>query len=223
MIRQNKYRRRSKLSEAKTRELVKYFVLDLQAVQIARLTGLNRNTINKYVTYFRSTIAESCEREYPFKGDIELDESYFGGKRIKGKRGRGAYKKIPVFGLFKRNGKVYTKVVPNCSRPVLQAIVRGKVTFDSIIHTDGWRAYNGLVDLGYKRHYRVNHSINEFASKESTINGIENFWGLAKVRLAKYRGLSRNTFYLHLKECEWRFNYRSENLYKILLDLLKLA
>jgi len=221
MTRQNKYRRRSKLSEAKIRQLVKYFVLDLQAVQIATLTGLNRNTVNKYVTYFRSKIAEACEKEYPFKGNIELDESYFGGKRIKGKRGRGAYKKIPVFGLFKRNGKVYTKVVPNCSRPVLQAIVKGKVTFDSTLHTDGWRAYNGLVDLGYKKHYRVNHSINEFATKESTINGIENFWGLAKVRLAKYRGLSRNTFYLHLKECEWRFNYRSDNLYKKLLDLLR--
>jgi len=89
------------------------------------------------------------------------------------------------------------------------------------LHTDGWRAYNGLVDLGYKKHYRVTHGINEFATKESTINGLENFWGLAKVRLAKYRGLSRNTFYLHLKECEWRFNYRSEDLYKKLLDLLR--
>ena len=223
MARQNKYRKRSKLSEAKTRELVRYFVLDLQAVQVTALTGLNRNTVNSYLTYFRQQIAKACEKEFPFKGDIELDESYFGGKRIKGKRGRGAYKKIPVFGLFKRNGKVFTQVVPNCSRPVLQAIVKGKVTFDSTLHTDGWRAYNGLVDLGYKKHYRVNHGINEFATKESTINGIENFWGLAKVRLAKYRGLSRNTFYLHLKECEWRFNYRSENLYKKLLDLLRNA
>lgn len=221
MTRQNKYRKRSKLSEAKIRELVKHFVLDLQAVQIASITGLNRNTVNSHLTYFRKQIATACEKEFPFKGEIELDESYFGGKRIKGKRGRGAYKKIPVFGLFKRNGKVFTQVVPNCSRPVLQAIVKGKVTFDSTLHTDGWRAYNGLVDLGYKKHYRVNHSINEFATKESTINGIENFWGLAKVRLAKYRGLSRTTFYLHLKECEWRFNYRSDNLYKNLLDLLR--
>lgn len=221
MTGKSKYLKRSKISDAKIRELVKYFVLDLQAIQIAKIVKLNRNTVNRYVTHFRQKIAKSCEKEFPFKGDIELDESYFGGKRIKGKRGRGAYKKIPVFGLFKRNGKVYTKVVPNCSRPVLQAIVHGKVSFESTLHSDGWRGYNGLVDLGYKKHYRVDHNKNEFATTESHINGIENFWGLAKVRLSKFRGLSRNTFYLHLKECEWRFNYRSKDLYQKLLELLR--
>lgn len=66
----------------------------------------------------------------------------------------------------------------------------------------GWVGcgYNGLVDLGYKKHYRVNHSANEFARGKAHINGIENFWGLAKVRLSKFRGISKNNFYLHLKE-----------------------
>jgi transposase-like protein len=193
----SKYLKRSKLSDAKIRQLVRYFVLDLQAIQITKLVTLNRNTVNRYVTHFRQKIAESCEKEFPFKGGIELDESYFGGKRIKGKRGRGAYKKIPVFVLFKRNGKVYTKVVPDCSRPVLQAIVCDKVSLD-----DGWRGYNGLVYLCYKKHYCVNHSSNDFSTAESHINGIENFWGIAKVRPSKFEGLNRTTFYLHLKECE---------------------
>lgn len=87
-----------------------------------------------------------------------MDESYFGGRRIKGLRGRGASGKLPVFGLLKRQGKVYTEVIDDCSKATIQAIIRGKVQLESIIHSDGWKAYDGLVDLGYKKHYRVNHS-----------------------------------------------------------------
>ena len=131
----------------------------------------------------RTPIAELCETQSPFKGEIEVDESYFGGKRIKGKRGRGAYKKTPVFGILKVGGKVYTEVVPDCAKATLQGIIRGRVDADSVIHSDGWRGYDGLVDLGYKKHYRVNHGKNEFGRGRSHINGIESFWAYAKRRL----------------------------------------
>jgi len=91
------------------------------------------------------------------------------------------------------------------------------VDFESTIHSDGWKGYNGLVDLGYKKHYRVQHGNNEFANKISYINAIENFWGIAKMRLAKFRGLSKSTFYLDLKECEFRFNPRGKNLYNLFI------
>ena len=139
----------------------------------------------------------------------------------KGKRGRGAGGKTIVFGLLKRNGKVYTRIVPNCSRATLQAVIRGKVDLESTIHSDGWTGYNGLVDLGYKKHYRVQHGKNEFANETSHINGIENFWGISKMRLSKFRGLSKSTFYLHLKECEFRFKHRDQNLYKLLLKIIR--
>jgi transposase-like protein len=109
------------------------------------------------LTLIRERIAEHCETQSPFKGEIEVDESYFGGKRIKGKRGRGAYKKTPVFGILKRGGKVYTEVVPDCAKATLQGIIRGRVDPDSVIHSNGWRGYDGLVDLGFKKHYRVYH------------------------------------------------------------------
>ena len=99
----NKYINRSRISEAKFREVVKYFSLDLDAQKIALLTRLNRNTVNRYVSLFRKRIAEICETETPFKGIIEVDESYFGAKRIRGKRGRGAAGKIPVFGIVDTN------------------------------------------------------------------------------------------------------------------------
>jgi len=197
------------------------FSLDLDAHKIAILTNLNRNTINRYVTLIRQRIAEFCESKTPFKGEIEVDESYFGAKRIRGKRGRGAAGKTPVFGILQRQGKVYTEIVPDCAKATLQAIIRGKVAPDSIIHSDKWRGYEGLVDLGYKKHYRVHHGMNEFARGKKHINGIESFWSYAKNRLIKFHGISRQTFYLHLKECEFRFNYRNENMYQILLKMFR--
>ena len=217
----NKYVKNSKISEAKFREILRYFALDLEANKIAILTNISRNAINKYLLKIRERIAEYCCNASHLSGIIEVDESYFGAKRVKRKRGRGASGKIKVFGLLKRGDKVYTQIVDNCSRKTLQAIIKEKVNRDSEIHSDGWRAYNGLVDLGYKKHYRVDHSNNEFANKNKHINGIENFWGLAKVRLMRFRGLSKKTFYLHLKECEFKFNNRTQNLYKILLKIFR--
>ena len=221
MPRKNKYINRSRVTEAKFRELVKYFSLDLGAQQIAILTNLNRNTVNRYLKLIRKRIAELCESETPFKGEIEVDESYFGAKRVRGKRGLGAAGKTPVFGILQRQGKVYTEIVPDCAKATLQGIIRGRVSPESIIHSDKWRGYNGLVDLGYKKHYRVHHGTNEFARGKSHINGIESFWSFAKNRLIKFHGIPRDTFYLHLKECEFRFNYRNENIYYLLLKMFR--
>src|SRR5918993_2905955 len=95
---------RAKISRAKFRQVLKLFALDLTATQIAALTGLNRNTVNRYLTLIRQAVAEHCERESPFSGEVELDESYFGARRVRGKRGRGARGKTIVFGIHKING-----------------------------------------------------------------------------------------------------------------------
>jgi transposase-like protein len=91
------------------------------------------------------------------------------------------------------------------------------VELESVIHSDGWRGYNGLVDIGYAKHLRVDHGRNEFVRGRSHINGIEGFWGFAKSRLSRFRGMHKSTFYLHLKECEFRYNNRNENMYDLLL------
>ena len=217
----NKYVKNAKISEPKFRELLKYFALDLDAQTTALLTKLNRNTVNRYLYLIRERIAELCEQASPFQGEIEVDESYFGAKRVKGKRGRGAGGKTPVFGILQRKGNVYTEIVPDCARKTLQAIIRGRVDPDSVIHSDSWRGYNGLVDLGYKKHYRVHHSNNEFARGKNHINGIESFWSFAKRRLMKFHGIPKSTFYFHLKECEFRFNNRNTDFYKLLLKNFK--
>jgi transposase-like protein len=212
--RENKYIKHAHISERKFKEILKCFCVDLTAMQTAQLTGINRNTINRYYQKFRQRIVKLCNIDSPFKGEIEVDESYFGAKRVKGKRGRGARGKTIVFGLLKRDGKVYTEIVLDAQKATLQAIIRGKVSIESIIYSDGWRGYNGLVDVGYGKHFRVNHGENEFANGNNHINGIESFWSYAKIRLVKFRGLSKDSFNLHLKECEFRFNNRSQEYIK---------
>ena len=111
----NKYIYRSKISEKKFRQILLYFCYDLEAKKVAELTKISRPTINKIYHQIREKISLECEKECPFaNGEIELDESYFGAKRVRGKRGRGANGKTPVFGMYKRNGKVYTQIVKNC-------------------------------------------------------------------------------------------------------------
>ena len=193
-MKKNKYINRSRISEAKFRELLFAFSIDLTATQISKLTKLNRNTVNQILQKIRIRLAEICEASTPFKGTIELDESYFGPKRQKVKKGRGASHKTIVFGIYKRNGAVCTQIVENCSKAILQKIVKDKVDLSSIVNTDGWPGYDGLVDLGYQKHYRVKHSSSEFVRGKAHINGIEGFWGFIKTRLIKFKGLKKANF-----------------------------
>lgn len=220
MSNKNRYYNRSKITEAKFRAVVRCFALDLTATVCAELTGLSVRTTNSLYLRFRYRIAEQRERaKLPISGIVEVDESYFGRRRVKGKRGRGAYGKTIVFGILKRDDHVYTEIIPNCTRATLRKAIAGKLGTQAIIHSDGMSGYDGLVDLGYAQHYRVYHGRNEFACGENHINGIESFWSYAKRRLAKFNGLHKHTFYLHLKETEFRFNHRCDNIY---LELLKL-
>ena len=108
---------------------------------------------------------------------------------MRGKRGRGAGGKTIVFGLLKRGDQVYTEIVPDASKRTLQAIIRGKTDPLSVINTDGWPGYDGLVDIGFDKHFRVNHGHNEFVKGSSHVNGIEFFWSFAKHRLAQFNGV----------------------------------
>ena len=222
MINKNRYYCRSRISEAKFRQLVQCFALDFTATSTAKLIGISVRSVNSIYLKIRQRVADACEIASPLKGAVEVDESYFGARRVRGKRGRGAYGKTIVFGLLKRQGKVYTEIVPNCSKATLQGVIRGHVEPATVIHSDGWRGYDGLVDIGFDKHFRVNHGENEFANGERHINGIESFWSYAKRRLAKFNGIPKHTFYLHLKETEYRFNHRRDNLYLELLKLLRL-
>jgi transposase len=213
----NKYLKNAHISERKFREILKLFCEDETAEKISIKTQISRPSINKLFYKFRLRILALSNNESYLTGEVEVDESYFGPKRIRGKRGRGAGKKIPVIGLLKRNGKVYTKVVKRCKKKQLLPIIKGKILEGSTVYTDGWKSYDGLVLNGYK-HYRIYHSKNEFARGKNHINGIESFWSYTKRRLTKFNGVHKHMFLLHLKESEFRWNYRNQIYKKLLIN-----
>jgi transposase len=212
----NKYINGAHISESKFREILMYFSEDFTATQTSKLSRISRPTISNLYQKFRIRIYELCQEESVLEGEIEVDESYFGPRRVRGKRGRGAKGKIPVVGLLKREGKVYTKIVKRCTKAELMPVIKGKVLEESTVYTDGWKSYDSLVLNGYK-HYRVYHSKDEFARGKNHVNGIESFWSYAKRRIAKFNGVPKKKFILHLKESEFRWNYRGGKMYHKLL------
>lgn len=216
----------SKLSRYKVLKIMECFCLDIEASKAAVLLKHNRNTINRYYNLFRQMIYhhQMSEKE-KFVGIVEADESFFGANRVRGrtqgkgreKMGRGT-RKQPVFGIYERNGRVYTQLVPNASSKTLFPIIAGKVSPESIVITDYWKAYDGLVSLGYNKHIRINKA-KSFAHKGVHINGIEAFWSFTKRRLTKFNGVKKN-FVLHLKECEWRYNKSYDQMNKELRRMI---
>lgn len=197
-----------KLSKKTQVKLLEFFTAQVTARTAADLLQIQPNTAAIFYHKIRLVIAYhlSTEADELFDGEVELDESYFGGTR-KGKRGRGAGGKTAVFGLLKRNDKVYTVVVHDTKTSTLMPVIKRKIKPDSVVYTDSYRSYNALYVSDFK-HFRVNHST-EFAQGLNHINGIENFWNQAKRVLRKYNGINKKNFHLFIKECEFRFNYGS--------------
>jgi len=196
-----------RLSEYKSKKLSELFVAGATALTAAEMANVNKDTATLFFNKLRKIIVFGIEIESGIvDGPVEVDESYFGGKR-KGKRGRGAAGKVPVFGLLKRGGKVYACTVENTQQTTLKRIVRQKVAPDSLVYSDKYSSYNFLNASGFK-HQRVNHS-KEFVRGMSHINGVENFWNQAKRHMRKFNGLKKENFNLFLQECVWRFNYPS--------------
>lgn len=192
--------------------------------QTALLTSLSLElpykSVKRIYDNLRLAIIRQCEKEAGlFSGEIELDEAYFGGRR-KGNRGRGAAGKSVVFGLLERDGRVYTKVVDSVSKEVLMDVIRRRSRKGSVYYTDSFKSYNSLKRYG--KHYRVRHGktfVRKGRKRQVHINGIEGFWSFAKHNLYNYRGVSKSNFPLYLKEMEYRFNHRKENLLQLLIKI----
>ena len=209
----------SRLSEDKFRKIARCFALDLTAEDTAKLLHVHRHTTRKYYGYLRSLIFESLSVHEHISGTVEIDESYFGPTRVRGKRGRGAGKKTIVFGILKRNGKVYTSIVENCKIPSIVPILERKVSDGSTVYSDDLGTYRFLY-LRYD-HKVIYHGRSQFAQGENHINGIESFWAYTKHRIRKFKGIRKDKFLIYLKESEWRFNHRNDNIYKELLNLIQ--
>ncbi|MWQ45649.1 IS1595 family transposase, partial [Glaesserella parasuis] len=180
--------------------------LEVTVRSAANLLEINANSAALFYRKIREVIRHhsALEADEVFDGQIELDESYFGGHR-KGKRGRGAAGKVAVFSILKRQGKVFTVVVNDTKIRTLMPVITRKIKPDSWVYTDTYHSYDAL-DVSEFHHERISHS-ELFTVKQNHINGIENFWSQSKRILRKYNGIDRKSFPLFLKECEFRFNF----------------
>ena len=201
--------RKSRLSWHKQSRLIELFVARTTARTAAQWVGVNKTTASYYFHRLRQPIYAHSEHLEWLEGEVEADERYWGGRR-KGKRGRGALGKVPVLGLLKRHGKVFTVLIPNAKADTLLPNIGQKVRPDSMAYTDTFGRYNAL-DVSEFKHYRINPS-ERFADQQNPINGIENVWNQAKRHWRRFNGVAREHFHLFLKECEWRFDNSDPSL-----------
>lgn len=194
--------------------LIKLFELEVTARQAVIQTGVSYPTALRAFTTIRRAIL-AMDQPPLLRREVEADESYFGGRR-RGKRGRGAAGKIPVFGLLERHGQVSVTAVPNVqAKTLLEGTVK-LVKRGSLIYTDKFKGYDTLVFCGYRR-LKVDHG-KRFSRGKVHINGLEGFWSYAKGKLAKHHGVSPRKFPLYLFEMQFRYNHRKQDLFQLLLD-----
>lgn len=193
--------------------LLEFFCLGVPAYRLRFRVPIHLHTVERFYRLVRLAIYHSCLQELkPFSGEIEMDETMFGGKHP-GKRGWGAEGKAVVFGMYQRNGKVLTFPITSRSREVILPLVTQHTKPGSLYYTDDWHAYTSLSIRG--DHVVVEKEKGQPKGRDH-LNGLEGFWSYAKHFLYPYRGVPRQYFHLYLKEIEWRFNHQN-------LDLVELA
>lgn len=199
---------------------MRLFALDLTASDTARLTGLSVRPVNALYLRLRHQLQAECPVPVNLVRAVELDESYLrpaagaGQARARDRGQNGGLRPVQT----QRPGLHGNR--PSCQKKTLQDIIRGKIDILALVNPDGWRGYDGLVNNGCNRYFRVHHERDEFVQCTSPINRIESFWSLAKAQLQKFRGVAKNTFKLPLKEGGFRFNHRHQDLYETLPKLL---
>ena len=142
----------SKLSNRQIHKLIGFFVLEVSASKAAGSLKINRHSAERVYTFIRTNLAIECEKHSPFDGEVEVDESYFGGLR-KGKRGRGAKGKAMIFiaaqVINNHIGRIRLCQIDDASAISLEAAVQKTITPGAIVHTDAWNGYNNIQNLGY--------------------------------------------------------------------------
>jgi transposase len=215
----NKYLKGAHLSERKVRELIKLFSEDLTATQIANITGISRITVNAYFKLIRTHIAKFCEERNPFhftNGAVTYHASENGTVSSNGTTSKKSF-----YGIFKNDEAIHTDKIANIDAEWMYDWLKGKTDGDrELIEKYRLHVYNGIADFNSIRLYRINETIPGVIRGKSHFDEIDMFWGLLKSRLIKFRGLNSGTLYLHVKETEFRYNYRENDLFELLMEIL---
>lgn len=208
---------KSRLSNTAKNRLLEMFVLGVPVYRQRFRTQVSAPAAERFYRLIRATCALQEDLREPFTGQIELDETMFGGWRP-GKRGWGASGKVVVFGILKRNGKVQVSSLQGRGHREIMDKVRSQTLPGSLYYTDDWHAYASLALRG--EHIVIRKEKGRPKGRDH-INGIEGFWSYAKNWLYPYRGVPRKYFHLYLGEIAFRFNHRDEDLVPLLRRLMK--
>lgn len=200
------------------KKLVRYFVFGVPTYRLRFEAPVNIKTIQSLFKTIREAIYQESLKELALlSGELEMDETMFGGKRS-GKRGWGAEGKVIVFGIYQRNGKVLTFPISSRAKETLHPIIKKHTRAGSLYYTDDWHAYATLPVKG--KHVIISKEKGTPKGRDH-LNGIEGFWSYAKHWLHQYRGVPKEYFHLYLKEIEFRFNNRNQNLIPLIMKLLR--
>jgi transposase len=219
----NKMLKRSHLSEKKCREIIQLFSEDLTATQVANITGVSRVTINNYLKLIRTHIARYAEDQHPRQYNGGGIRSLVSLNGANGKEMHGKENSVDVFyGFYRYDGSIFVDSLKNMDKATVLELQRSRAApgqpgangklqeemlkYHAIADFDSWKLYR--IDPGNM----VNGKIH--------VDDISVFWGSAKSRLLKFRGLNKNTLYLHVKECEFRYNYRNADINNLLLNII---
>jgi len=218
----NRYYRRSRLGERKFREVVRCLALDLSASDTARLTGISIRSSNTIFLKIRQRMAQETERHSIF--NIMPDNANCVLPAMTGTQAlpRSSGKPPLLFGIHRSNDSVHTELVPDCSSPLLHNIVSGDQELASVFQPKDWVSrYHGMVDVRLAQYYPVQWHGSQYLRSAREMNGSEPFWVFTRRRLQRFMGIPRHTYYLHLKETEYRYNRPRDKLYLELLALLR--
>lgn len=207
----------SRLPTRTKNQLLERFVLGVPVYRQRHRPLASAPAVERLYRLARACMAREEGLREPFEGEIECDETTFGGAR-KGKRGWGAAGKVIVFGLIKRNGIVRASAIDQRSKAAVLQQIQAHTREGSLYYTDEWQAYATLRTRG--EHVLIRKSKGRPVGREH-INGIEGFWSYAKNWLYPYRGVPTRYFHLYLAEVCYRYNHRDEDLVPLLRTLMK--
>lgn len=186
----------------------------ISSVQLSKDTHVTRKT----AWFMTHRIREAFKQDYKekFDGEVELDETFVGGKnknrhwnkKAKKCQGRAFVDKVPVMGILQRGGKVFCKVVENTSYKQLTPPILCKVKHSATIYSDEWQGYR-LIPKVYKHHI-VDHGHGIYVSGGAYTNTIEAFWGNYCKRAINgiYNWVSRKHMQRYFDEFCFRYNTR---------------
>jgi len=188
----------------------------ISSLQLSRYLGISYKS-----AWFMAHRIRYAMKQKPFEpllsGDVEVDETYVGGKpralngggyKTDVKPGMGT-NKIPVVAMVERDGNVRTAVIPRSNSLHLKKVMTKNITRASTIITDDARFYQKMVPRNFNKHESVCHSRKEYARGNINTNTVESYFALVKRSIyGTFHHVSRKHLPRYLDEISFKWNYR---------------